>query len=85
MASFVHIPLASLPPETLQAMLEDYCSRDGTDYGLHETELSAKCAQVCRQLECGELMLLYDADSQTWDVLPQDQARSLMGEEGDLR
>jgi uncharacterized protein YheU (UPF0270 family) len=80
LASFVHIPLSSLPFETLQAMLEDYCSRDGTDYGLHETALAAKCGQVRAQLERGELMQIYDADSQTWDVLPPDRGRALLGE-----
>jgi len=83
MAELVHIPLQSLEHDTLQALLEEYATRDGTDYGLHETELPARCRQLLEQLEDGRLMLFYDLGSQTWDLLDRERARTLLQAHGE--
>jgi len=79
-ASFLRIPPERVPPETLAALLEEYASRDGTDYGEREVPLAEKCAALSRQLASGELQLLFDVDSENWDLLPRDRARDLLGD-----
>lgn len=38
---------------TLQGMIEEFVTRDGTDYGEQETELAKKVARVKAQLQKG--------------------------------
>jgi uncharacterized protein YheU (UPF0270 family) len=79
-ASFLRIPPERVPPETLAALLEEYASRDGTDYGEREVPLAEKREALSRQLAAGDLQLLFDIDSESWDLVPRDRARDLLGE-----
>lgn len=71
--------MARVPPESLAGLLEEFASRDGTDYGERETSLADRVSQLRTQLESGELRLLFEADSEHWDILPAAQARELLG------
>jgi len=73
MAELVRIPLDRVDSVVLKAMLEDYASRDGTDYGERELSMDEKVANLQRQLRSDELAVVYDLDSEQWDLLPQDQ------------
>ncbi len=84
MAAFVHIPPSALAADTLDALLEEFASRDGTDYGERETPMASRVAQLRTRLLSGEIQLLFDGDSETWDLLPADQARELLGEPGEV-
>ena len=78
MAQFVMVPPQRLPQASLAGLLEEYASRDGTDYGEKEFTLEQKVEQLRGQLQRGELQILYDVDSEQWDLLPADQAASLL-------
>lgn len=80
MAQFIEIPFTRLDLQVLQALLEDFASRDGTDYGAVEHTLEHKVSQLLRQLQSSELQLLYDADSEEWDLVDADSAAALLGE-----
>ncbi len=80
MASLVEIPPSRLTPEVLDALLEEFASRDGTDYGEREHSLAEKAAQLRSQLMSSELALLYDGDSEEWDLVSRDQAASLLND-----
>jgi hypothetical protein len=79
-ASFLRIPRERIPPETLAALLEEYASRDGTDYGEREVPLAEKREALSRQLTAGELELLFDIDSESWDLVSRERARELLGD-----
>ncbi len=78
MPDYVQVPPARLAPETLDALLEEYASRDGTDYGAVELTLAQKTGNLRRQLEGGELHLVYDTESETWDLVDAQRARQLL-------
>ncbi|MFT4520346.1 MAG: hypothetical protein ACI9JM_002748 [Halioglobus sp.] len=78
MAQFITVPPDQLQAEVLNSLLEEYASRDGTDYGEQEVALERKVASLLGQLERGDLKLLYDSDSQEWDLLPSEQADLLL-------
>ena len=80
MAHFVEVPSARLDGSVLQALLEEFASRDGTDYGVQEQSLEQKTSQLRRQLESAELLILYDADSEEWDLVEREQASTLLAE-----
>ena len=78
MSQFVEVPPGKLGADTLRALLEEYASRDGTDYGDREMTLNAKVDDLRLQFEAGQLSLLYDADSETWDLVEREQATQLL-------
>lgn len=80
MADFVRVPPERLPAETLTALLEEYVSRDGTDYGDYDISLEDKCEQLRSRVSTGDLQLLYDGDSEHWDLVPRDRARDLLAD-----
>lgn len=78
MAQFVEVPVQRLQEEVLQALLEEYASRDGTDYGEQEVTLQRKVETLRAQLHNGDLRILYDADSEQWDLLSRAEAELLL-------
>jgi len=54
------IPHMELSPDALQALVEEFVTRSGTDYGSSEASLAEKTQQVVRQLEKGEAVIVYD-------------------------
>lgn len=78
MAQFIEVPPQRLQEDVLQALLEEYASRDGTDYGEQELSLETKVQSLQRQISSGELCIVYDADSEAWDLLPRSEAELLL-------
>lgn len=56
----VRVAPGQLEPDTLRAVIESFVLREGTDYGLHETSLEVKVAQVLRQVQRGEVHITFD-------------------------
>ncbi|WP_262500997.1 YheU family protein [Pseudohalioglobus sediminis] len=80
MSAYIQVPVARLEPAALQNLLEEYASRDGTDYGELELTLAEKVGNLRRQLQTMELCLLYHLETEEWDLLPADQAERLLQE-----
>ena len=64
----MNIPFQDLKVETLTAIVEEFISREGTDYGVHETSLEKKVQQVMNQLQRGEIVVTFDQESQSCDL-----------------
>lgn len=62
------IPHGSLSDSTLQNLIEEFVTREGTDYGSGQFSLEQKVTQVRRQLEQGIAVILYDPDSATCHI-----------------
>lgn len=78
MADFVAIAPGKLDADTLNNLLQEFTSRDGTDYGLRETPLEERVDVLRRRLEQGIAQLLFDADSECWDIVDAETARDLL-------
>lgn len=68
------IPHASLNGETLRAVIEEFVSREGTDYGL-EVSLEDKVQSVMRQLKEGRVCVVFEPQSETCDIVSVGSAR----------
>ena len=68
-AERVEVPLAQLAPEVLRRLVEEFVTRDGTDYGAVERTLEQKVAVVMRQLESGEAAIEVDTEHDTIDIV----------------
>jgi len=64
------IPHTALPAETLTAVIEEYITREGTDYGEQEYSLQDKIDHVKRQLEKGQIKITFDPESETCTLMP---------------
>lgn len=63
------IPYQQLSPDTLQSLVEEFITRNGTDYGEHEISLSQKVQQVMRQLERDDAVIVFDPTTETCTIL----------------
>jgi len=75
----VEVPLDQLAEETVRAIAEDFCTRDGTDYGAVEMTLEAKVELLLRQLRKGEAHILFEARSQTLRIVNTQELRAVRG------
>ena len=64
------IPPESLPPDTLRAVIEEFVTREGTDYGHALYSLEEKVARVEAQLARGEVRIQFDPAAETVTLLP---------------
>ncbi|SBS24806.1 hypothetical protein MAQ5080_00105 [Marinomonas aquimarina] len=69
------IPFDSLERETLENVLNDIVSRDGTDYGEYDLSLEQKREQALRALKSGEAVLLFDTESETIQLVAKKTLR----------
>ncbi len=65
------VPYDALSLEALQGVLEEYVSREGTDYGHANFSLAQKVAAVRRQLERGLAVIVYDPATQSCNIVPR--------------
>lgn len=65
----MQIPWDRLSAEVLDAAIEEYVSREGTDYGPHEYSMADKVAQVRLQLRHGVAWIDFDPETQTCHLL----------------
>jgi len=72
---YVIVPADALSPGALQGLLEEFVSREGTDYGLKEYSLEQKVASVRRQLERGEIVIVFDPESSSTTLRTRDSLR----------
>jgi len=66
------IPYDSLASETLERILDDIVTRDGTDYGEYDLSIEQKRLQALKGLSSGEAVLLFDTESETIKMVPKD-------------
>ncbi len=63
------IPYEQLTPETLTAILEEYASREGTDYGDVVYTLEQKVQMLRKQLERGDIGVTFDTQTETCSLV----------------
>jgi uncharacterized protein YheU (UPF0270 family) len=63
------IPHTAVNNETLLAIVEEFVSREGTDYGPSAFSLESKVQSVIKQLETGKACLVFDPVSESCDIV----------------
>ena len=69
----IEVPYTSLQPGTLRAVIEEFVTRDTTDYGARERNLEEKVADVMRQLQRGDARLVFDPSTGTVNIVLRRQ------------
>ena len=68
----MEIPHSQVPEQTLLAIIEEFISREGTDYGHKEYTLDEKVEKVKSQLLNGEIKLLFDSETSSCNLVKVD-------------
>ena len=63
------IPPDRLQPATLRSLIEEFVTRDGTRYGHREPTMEEMVGAVQRQFRMGEVLIVFDEDSETCTIL----------------
>jgi len=76
----IEIPWRELPEEALLGLIEEFVTREGTDYGEGEVELKEKVREVVSQLELGTAVITFDAELDSATIVsardrPSDRKR----------
>ena len=65
----VEIPADQLSPEALTGVIDEFVTREGTEYGPDDVSLEAKRAAVKQQLTKGEVVILFDPEQGTVNLV----------------
>lgn len=71
----VEIPLENLSPEAQRGLVESFVLREGTDYGANEVDLEKKIEQVLRQIRSKDVLVCFDPESESVDILTKQEFR----------
>ena len=70
--SGVELDPDQLSPGALRGLVEEYVTREGTDYGHASWSLEDKVAQVFRQLDQGEARIVFDLELESASITCTD-------------
>ena len=65
----IEVPYLDINPETLRNMIEEFVSRDGSDWGDTGGSMEDKIKQVLRQFESGKIKVVFDLTSQSANIV----------------
>jgi len=65
----VELDSDQLSPGALRGLVEEYVTREGTDYGHSDWSLEEKVTQVFRQLERGEARIVFDLELESASIV----------------
>jgi len=69
----VIIPVEQINTDTLENLIESFITREGTDYGANEISLSEKVSQVKKQLDSEDIVIVFDAASESVNIMTAAQ------------
>ena len=72
----LRIPHQELSPETLDALIEEFVTRDGTDL----TDAPRSVDQVRRLLDAGHAVIAFDVETESCNILLRDEAKQAIEE-----
>ena len=65
----MEIPYERISPKVLRAIVEEFVTREGTDYGHHEFTLLQKVERIEQQLEQGSVKIVFNPDDETCSIV----------------
>lgn len=66
------IPVNKLSSQALKGIIEEFISRNGTDYGAIEASLETNFKQVKQKLKTGAAVLVFDDETETTNIFLAD-------------
>lgn len=73
----MQVPWRSLPADTLDRLLEEIVTRDGTDYGGVEKSTMQKVTLARNQLQSGHAVLFWNAELESASLVTPQYAEAM--------
>lgn len=71
----MQIPPDMLSAQALRNIALEFVSREGTDYGHQNWDMDAKIDQVLRQIERGDVLIYFNEETQSCNIVTQKDAK----------
>ncbi len=71
------IPFEQISSDALQGLIEEFITREGTDYGEQEMTLGAKVEQIMQQLKRRDVVVVFDIATESVSILTRRDAELL--------
>jgi uncharacterized protein len=68
----VIVPANMLSDDALRGMIEEFVTRDGTDYGEQEVSLEERVEEVREQILTGKALIMFDSKTETTTIIPAE-------------
>ncbi|MCG8391655.1 MAG: YheU family protein [Pseudomonadales bacterium] len=72
------VPWQDIDTDTLTNLIEEFVTRDGTDYGEQEIATATKVEQVRAQLKQQEAFVVFDEVTESVSVMGKEQVGNAM-------
>ena len=69
----VIIPYTQLSESALAGVIEEFVTREGTDYGQLDITFDQKCQQVRQQLINGSVVIVFDSALESINLIAADE------------
>lgn len=73
MENLIEIPWQDLQADTLASLVEEFVTRDGTDYGEQEVLLQKKVDQVVEGIKRKHYLIVFDQESESVHIITKQQ------------
>lgn len=73
------IPMDQLSAEVVDAVIEAFILREGTDYGVVEISLDKKKEQIRKQLQKNDIRIVYDFNTESVTMMTDSDWKKLTG------
>ena len=77
MPTHIEVPHGSLSREAIEGLVEEFVTREGTDYGERVHTLDEKREAVLRQIERGDVAIVFDFESESTTLVRRDELAKL--------
>ena len=65
----IAVPREAISDEALRGIVESFILREGTDYGREEVALATKIIQIEKQLQRGDVKIVYDPNTESVGIV----------------
>jgi uncharacterized protein YheU (UPF0270 family) len=72
---YVEVPHAALSADALDGLVDEFITREGTDYGPREHTFDEKRASVLRLIKAGTVVIVFDPESESTTLVRKDDLR----------
>lgn len=77
----IEVPHTALSREALEGLVDEFITREGTDYGAHEFSLDEKRRSVLQQLTRGMVAIVFDLEAESATLVTREELAQLLAEE----
>jgi uncharacterized protein len=80
----IEIAPNQLSSEALNGIIENFILREGTDYGVVEVDFDKKKSQIQKQIDRGDVKVVFDQTTETVSLITASDFRKLQKKAGSV-